>query len=286
MGVRGGPRADGGAGVNHYVRLSRAKSELQLTGTTQDAALLRTIESVSRAIDQELKPRAFYSQVATRYFDTEGEDELWTSPAGDLLSVTTLKLDEDGDGVYELTLTENTDFYLWPYNVEQKDRIDLRVSQGARSAFPPGRRRVEVVGKWGYSEDTDAAGTLGAAISSASATTATLTAGHDVEAGDTIIIDSEQIYVGAVSSNTASELVRGINGTTAATHLISAAVSVRRYPADIEHATIMQLTRYRWDLQTGYGGASAMTDGGPVSLWPQVRGILRGYARMSPGLVF
>jgi len=270
--------------VNNYVRLNRAKAELGLDSVaTQDAALVRTIASVSRAFDRYLSPRFFYAKTATVYFDGPGGVELWTQEAGDLLSVSTLKFDENGDGVYELSLTENTDFLLWPYNRSQKDRVDLAVN-GSRSAFPSGQRRVELVGTFGYSEDLDAVGLTGTVADAATTTiTASATAESAVYAGDTLKIESEQVYVTSVTG-TGIVCVRGVNGTTAAAHSAKA-LYVRRYPDDIEHAVIMQLTRYRWDLQTGLGGAIGMTDGGAVSLWPQVKGILAGYDRVSPGLV-
>lgn len=261
--------------MNNYARLSRVKDELQLTGTSQDAALVRTIAAVSRAIDRYLSPRHFYSRVATLYFDGPGGERLWLVDEGEVLSVTSLKFDENRDGTYELTMAADTDYRLWPYNGDRKLAIDVIAGTGQRAAFPASAKAVQVVAKLGYSEDTESAGTTNEALD-ASETEIDMTAGHTVELGDTILVDSEQMYVSGVV-NTTLTVTRGVNGTTAATHLTGATVSARRYPDDIEHAVIMQLTRYRWDLQQGLQGAVQMTDGGSVSLWPQVKGILQGY---------
>src|SRR5207249_1635119 len=51
----------------------------------------------------------------------------------------------------------------------------------------------------------------------------------------TILIDNEQLFVSAVAAN-ALTVVRGVNGTTAATHLDEATVSIFRYPAAIVDA--------------------------------------------------
>ena len=52
----------------------------------------------------------------------------------------------------------------------------------------------------------------------------------------TLLIESEQMYVSAVATGTAT-VVRGVNGTTAATHS-AAAVSVAKYPACVERACV------------------------------------------------
>jgi len=64
--------------------------------------------------------------------------------------VTTLKTDEDGDGTFENTLTENTDFILYPLNDTPKTRIKLG-AQPNYGGFAPGiPRGVQIIGSWGY----------------------------------------------------------------------------------------------------------------------------------------
>ncbi|MFA5932205.1 MAG: peptidoglycan-binding domain-containing protein [Candidatus Paceibacterota bacterium] len=70
--------------------------------------------------------------------------------------------------------------------------------------------------------------TLAAAITSTSATTLTLTAGAGVTAGTVLTIDSEDILVtDDTGGATVTTVTRGYNGTTAATHLILAPVTVK-----------------------------------------------------------
>jgi len=117
---------------NNYVTLANAKTDLGITGATYDAALVRLIERVSRAIDDQVH-RRFYSEIATRLYDGAGNRELWLPD--DLLTVTTLKVDEDGDGTFELTLAVNTDYWLWPDNSSPKIRIDLNPDGTQLSAW-------------------------------------------------------------------------------------------------------------------------------------------------------
>ncbi|PKN81535.1 MAG: hypothetical protein CVU47_06365 [Chloroflexi bacterium HGW-Chloroflexi-9] len=271
---------------NCYVRLSDLKAAIQGagSGTSNDAVLLRASESASRWVDEHCD-RHFYSLWAQTVLLPDHarprhvpDTELWLPR--DVISITTLKVDDDGDGVFEETLTVDTDYWLWPYNRlanEPVQRIDLN-PEGSRSAWPSAPRRVQLVGKTGYSEETQAAGTIAEALDS-SETGVDMTAGHDVAAGDTIFIDSEQMDVTAVATNTAT-VTRGVNGTTAATHDSGAAITRRRYPRDVEQAVTMQAARIVREAQTGYGGAVGSGDLGGYqfrSMYPAIRDLLAPY---------
>lgn len=156
-----------------YIVLSELRDELLLPDTTQDTRLNRAIVDASRAVDAFLKqlPGTFAPQTQTKYFDVaagqatipyRGPDPwlvtdntrqygpMLTVP--NLISITTLKTDEDGDGAFEVTWTANTDYFLYPLNDEVKRQIVVNADIG-RYAFPTGRRRVQVVGSWGFVED-------------------------------------------------------------------------------------------------------------------------------------
>lgn len=72
--------------------------------------------------------------------------------------------------------------------------------------------------------DNLSVGALGAAIPDTTGTSVTMTAGHSVAAFDTLTIDSETLYVTAVSTNTLT-VIRGWAGSTAATHSNGATVT-------------------------------------------------------------
>ena len=81
-----------------------------------------------------------------------------------------------------------------------------------------------------YHTSTLAIGTISTAYStlngtiSAGATSITLTSGTSFPTSGVIKIDSEQIYYGSKATNVLSQLIRGYNGTTAASHLTTAPV--------------------------------------------------------------
>lgn len=240
--------------MNNYARLHETKRDVPGVGATPSGTLdpeyMTMIEAVSREIEgPKYCNRKFHTTTETRYFDGNGCNQLYFQDYSDLLSVTTLKVDEDGDGVYETTLTANTDYWLWPDNRTPKRRLDLNPESSTLGVFPAGRRRIQLVGKFGYSDLTESAGTLGEALD-ASETEITMTTGHTVYPGDTMIVGSEEMYVSAVSVNTLT-VTRGINGTTAASADTAAAVSIRRYPADIEEAVRIRVADQRWGNSGG-----------------------------------
>lgn len=130
--------------TNGYANLAELKVRLGIRDAAEDAVLEAVIQAASRAIDNETG-RTFYAATETRFFTAEDDDVLFID---DLLELTTLKTDEDGDRVYEQVWAA-TDFDLEPYNKVPFTR--LRVAPRSTKAFPTGRRAVEITGSWGYS---------------------------------------------------------------------------------------------------------------------------------------
>jgi len=246
---------------NTYGRLSELKAELGITTTTSDAVLLRVLERSARAIDEHCN-RHFYSLLAqTLLYPTSERPahikqyQLWLDQ--DVISITTLKTDDDGDGTYETTLTANTDYWTYPYNNQTHEpiqRLDVNPDSAMLRYWPSAPRSVQLIGKRGFSEETAAAGTIAEELDS-SETGVDLTAGHDVGVGDTIIVDSEHIDVTAMASTNTATVTRGVNGSTAAAHTTSTAVARRRFPREIELACVLQAARFFREIQTGYGGS-------------------------------
>lgn len=136
-----------------YGDLTQLKNTLSLTGSQfADVDLQIALESASRAVD-EMCERRFYTTTSdeVRYFSPRSYS--WVD-AGDVVSVTTLKTDEDGDGVFESTWTANTDYVLSPLNAALDARPYTLVSRHPSSTlyFPADYpRSVQVTGKFGWS---------------------------------------------------------------------------------------------------------------------------------------
>jgi hypothetical protein len=118
--------------------------------TERTARLAQAIDAATAHIEQDTG-RVFTSTTATKRLTCDGGDVLLIP---DLVSVTTLKVDDNADGVYEITLT-TSDYELntyhetqagWPfeYIVRLDDSWPIRTYAGRR-------RLVEIVGVWGWS---------------------------------------------------------------------------------------------------------------------------------------
>jgi len=133
-----------------YASVAVVKARLGISDTTDDTKLETMLQAVSRAID-DLCGRRFYADAAdaTRYYTPEFNDALF---AGDMISLTTLQTDEDGDRTYERTWLA-TDYDLTPDNaaLDGKPYTAIRVTPDGSYVFPVGvRKSVKLVGKWGW----------------------------------------------------------------------------------------------------------------------------------------
>lgn len=131
----------------------KARLGISTTDTDDDEKLSGVLKGISRVIDWDCN-RRFYTTTddETRHFTAEFSD--WLDP-GDLLSVTTLQTDDDVDGTFETSWTEDTDFYLLPLNAALDEqpytKIIVAPLATASYSFPVKVvKGVQIVGKWGY----------------------------------------------------------------------------------------------------------------------------------------
>ncbi len=249
--------------ANHgtYADLSSIKFALGIssTDTADDSRLLGILEDASRGIDGWCA-RWFQPRSQTRYYLPTNSGELLVD---DLLAVTTLKTDEDGDRTYEYSW-ELTDYDLWPYNEWPKQAV--QVTPDGDYTFPTGiAKGVEVAGTWGYGDGDSAtpyadSTTDTAEELDASETAVDVVSGAVFSPGNSILVESEQMYVTAVATNTLT-VIRGVNGTTAATHATGKDVYKYAYPRDIRRACI-RLAQRTYRLESAPFGVS----GGPADM--------------------
>lgn len=277
--------------MNHYIRLPDAKRNLGTTNSGGDAEILLAAEQVSREID-DICQWPLFGYADTRYYQGRATCELWLPDA--VTSISSLTVDDDGDDTYELTLAVTTDYFLEPSANAAKGlpywRIDLNPNGTQLSAWPTYKRGVKVTGIFGFYSTrllsvtlNEGAGDGNGLDASETSVKLSATVATTLYAGDIIVIDSEQMYVTAVSTDTLT-VERGVNGTTAATHSDGAAVRLVTLPAAVTDAAAKLLQRRQWDLASGSSGSIAMTEAGIGSpnrssnVWGQVKGILRPYA--------
>jgi hypothetical protein len=137
-----------------YATLEEFKAWLGRTDTGDDAVLGDCLAAASRAVDRATD-RVFYQQTATRTYTAEESDWL---PVDDLVSVSSLQTDVDGDRIYETTWSA-TDFDLAPDNagLRYEPYTTLRtVPYHATFWFPTTRKGVRIAGTWGWPAVPDA----------------------------------------------------------------------------------------------------------------------------------
>lgn len=245
-------------------------------GTGQDTELWQLLVACSDWVDRYCN-RHFYPRSQTLEFDGSGSDRLLIP---DLVAITSLKTDDNEDKTFETTWA-TTDYWLEPYNAEPTQpwgepytAVHAR-KQGTKSQFDLKEQFVEIVGRWGYRENKeDSASNINDVGGiSATDTSVIVTAGADFAIGMTIIIESEQMLVTNIATNTLT-ITRGLNGTTAASHADATDVYILRWPASVERACLLLAARLYArapNFEPFYVDADVDTD---------IRSLLEGYRRL------
>ena len=234
--------------LKSYATLTQLKSMLSNTVTTNDTDLLEKLEAASLQIDDTCH-RYFNTFEGTQYFD--GAARVLNMDI-DILSVSSILLDQDGSQTYSTTLA-TSDYILYPINGQQlypKYLIKLTINASVGSFASGILAGVSITGIFGYGTGlnatpyADSGAVVAAGNLSAAALTHTLAAGKGAlfAAGMTLRIDTEQLYVTGVSTDTLT-FVRGVNGTTAAAHTAGAVLNTYSYPGPIVEATLLQAAR-------------------------------------------
>ncbi len=239
--------------MKSYADLTTLKSAsyLNITGTTEDTAMRKMLEAATVEIDKFCH-RFFHCQEGTRYYDG---DRSKLFPGDDILSVTTLKVDADGNGVWEATYAV-TDYHLMPFNSYPKTWLEI-ASGGSYQDFGGNiKKAVEIAGVIGYGDGLsatpyyDSGGTTNEALD-ASELGVDVSSGALFAVGQTIRVENEQMYIQSISTNTLT-VRRGVNGTIAATHDTGKAVYIYEYPAPISEAcALIAMRAYKLMVNAG-----------------------------------
>lgn len=147
--------------TNGYCTLAELKARLDIDDYPDDSIIELVIESVSRGIDEYKKCR-FFASTETRTYTATSWDFL---PVDWLLSVTTLKTDDDADGTYETTWS-STDYILQPQNAATGQFNSTAyqwiepslLSNATTRTFPTGvQKGVQIVGSFGFNSGASTA---------------------------------------------------------------------------------------------------------------------------------
>lgn len=141
-------------GTNNYVGLEEFKTTLEMAAETfADADITIALSAASRGIDK-LTGRRFYADTDAAQVRYYSPADPYTLRVDDIITVTSLKTDQSGDGVFESTWTLNTDYVREPLNAaaDGEPWTQLCAHPLGGYTFPTSiPRSVELTGKFGWS---------------------------------------------------------------------------------------------------------------------------------------
>ena len=272
--------------LNVYATPTSLKRRVGITDTVHDATLWHLLHVASRIVDG-FCGRHFYVSSESKRFDVRDRNGVRVD---DLIEVAQVVEDWDGDGVFE-RVRHRSEYILYPLDANPTSPHGLpfhviRKSRGSSGrCFPSGRAAVQVTGRWGYRAHSVF---LGAYVSNSGAQLTPASRSIRVDddagllAGHTIAIDNEQMFVTQVGSSLMN-VIRGINGTSAAPHLDASQVKVMQYPAEVVEATLLTAVD-RWRRRDGIASESNRLNGSPATLYDpseDVKRLLGPYRRVS-----
>lgn len=282
--------------MNSYVSLDYLKDRLSVTTTdaTRDTHLRTLTEAVSRTIDRACN-RHFFALTQARKFDGDGGLYLLIP---DLISVTTVKTDDNKDRTFEVTWAA-TDYLLLPSNADPTTRFNplsrpytevwVDVDAGTEDVWTLGHETVEIAAEWGYWKHLARATSKVNRVENhiAADTCIQVDDRDEFEVGQTILIGSEQLYI--VNKDTVSKLgvIRGVNGTTAAAIYNNATIDIYEYPGPIREATIEMTSRLWKRKDSAFANEIGFPDGTMAifkGIDPDVAMQLGSYVKLAVGV--
>ena len=172
-------------------------------GTGDDDELFQLLMTVSDWVDNYCN-RYFYPRQQTLEFDGDGTTRLLIP---DLIAVDSIKEDTTDDKTFNLTFAAN-DYWLEPYNAEPTEHWGrpytlIRIREhGNEDAFTKGEQHFQIAGRWGYREFKEDSGTDTNESLDATETSVDVLDGTQFEIGQTLLIDTEQMLITNISTNT------------------------------------------------------------------------------------
>lgn len=144
-----------------YTSVEEVKDRLSITDTASDLQLTMAVQAAARAIESYCG-RFFYKIAETRTYQPY---DIYELPVDDVVTITALNVDYDGDGIYETAWTAGTDYQLQIGDAEFNQNVTGEArpytlirsinASGGGKFFPfiwPYSKwdRVQIIGTWGW----------------------------------------------------------------------------------------------------------------------------------------
>ena len=246
--------------------------------TDKDAKVDKLIARASAYIERYTKGRKFIPWTGTKEIDYQQSVKIQLPD--DLLSVTTF----NADG----TTVASSDYFLYPLNAADDDKpyleIELLFTSAVMAYIDTRQAAIAITGMWGYSNLFHDSLAETAEELDATETDITVDAGNgsNFEIGMTIVIESEQIWVSNIATDTLT-VTRGMNGTTAATHATATTISIYRAPGEVIQACETQVAKWLHRADAAFSDRVGARDQGfryTSGLDREAQEILKPFRRM------
>lgn len=146
--------------TNGYLTTDEARQYAGLSYDADTELLDDVVTAVSRAIDQACQRHFWQTSAGTaRLFPTDDAYLLRLGPFNDAVSITQVRVDRDGDGVFEETIS-SSDYVLGPANPsaapEQRPYTEIGLLNSLYWPIPGGTagtgrtHLTQVTGTWGW----------------------------------------------------------------------------------------------------------------------------------------
>ena len=134
------------------------------------------------------------------------------------------------------------DYLKIPY--DSTPFLGFKKSTESSKAFNGGQKTLVVDGTWGW-QDTESIELTGTSEAlDATERDVDVSSASNCSEGMTIKVENELMYVESIAGNTLT-VIRGVHGTTAATHSTSQSVTRQTFPDDVVQ-TCLEITRVRY----------------------------------------
>lgn len=225
------------------------------SGSGDDALILDFIRAASREMGDVAGERRLAPRIETRVFDLPPDGLLFLDE--DLLALQTLT---NGDGA----AISAAEYILLSANRYPKWGVELKASSSiwwVPSSAGDTAQVISLSGVWGFHRDyADAWQLSGAELTAdinSTVTTLAVTNGI-LKAGQLVKFDNEYMYVSA-ASGTSATVVRGVNGSTPATHVTATSIYVWTPEPEISHTARLAAAAY-YRLRTNPLGDTVQID--------------------------
>ncbi len=268
-----------------YATREDVKSALDVRQTARnDAQVDRAIEAASRAVEA-LCHRVFYPTYATRYVDWPNFQYAWPwrvwLDAAELADVTTTVpvVTSGGNVIPNANIFWGNPRYNPPFTYLELDR-------SSSSSFGQGstpQRDVAITGTFGYSIDTRSGGTLAAAMSDTTSTSATVSDGSLIGVGDLLLVGTERLLVTGRANVTSTQTQQSTGVSTASNADVTLAVTTGSafhagevVQLDSERMLVLDVTGNNLTVKRAWDGSTLATHSGATVYVSRLLTVVRG----------